>query len=70
LGSSTELAADGNDDGVVDGDDLLIWKEHFGAGGSAMATSSQVPEPASQLLAFGSCALLGGATRRQRFASC
>ena len=67
LGSTTSLAADGNDDGVVDGADLAIWKEHFGAGGgSGLATNSVVPEPTALLAAAQTLlALLAIAPRRR-----
>ena len=32
LGSSVNLAADGNANGVVDAADLVVWRTHFGAG--------------------------------------
>jgi hypothetical protein len=70
LGSTTSLAADGNDDGVVDGADLAIWQEHFGAGGgSAVASNASVPEPAGLALAALGLAVLAGGKRVRRIAS-
>ena len=68
LGSTTDLAADGNDDGVVDGDDLLIWKQRFGTRVSALAATSQTPEPDAQLLALAAGAVTAWIGRRGRFA--
>src|SRR5690606_8428692 len=52
LGSTTELAANGDDtgpsQGVIDQADYLVWKTHFGSTLSAaqlIATSVAVPEP-------------------------
>ena len=45
LGSTTQLAADGNNDGIVDAADYTIWRDHLavpGAGGLGT-----VPEPVS-----------------------
>ncbi len=66
LGSTTSLAADGNDDGVVDQADLAIWQEHFGTGGATLATNSVVPEPEALLAATQTLlALLAIAHRRR-----
>ena len=48
FGSTTSLAADGNDDGTVDAADYVIWRDNFGEGsGSAF---SAIPEPTSGIL--------------------
>ncbi len=59
FGSTTELQADGNGNGVVDGDDFLIWQRFVGrsvsTGASVVAVQS-VPEPSSLvLLSFLAC---------------
>lgn len=49
LGSTTNLAANGNDSGtsmnVIDEADYLVWKNNFGAIAAIKATSQAVPEP-------------------------
>jgi hypothetical protein len=45
LGSQSELAADGDDNGTVDAGDLAVWRENFGAVASAAAAGSVVPVP-------------------------
>jgi hypothetical protein len=48
-----DLAADGNGDGIVNADDLDVWK--FGFGGSPSRFGSLIPEPcAATLIAFAS----------------
>ena len=82
------IESDFNGDGAVDGLDLDVWKQGFGAnfdgadflawqrnlgvGGSSVASSTPVPEPAS-VMVFAGVALfiafaprLGGERRRER----
>jgi hypothetical protein len=68
VNSSTELAADGNQDGVVDADDLAIWQEQFGFGGSPPALAPAVPEPRAAWLAAAAAAAVTrrAALRRRR----
>jgi hypothetical protein len=64
LGSTTNLAADGNGNHIVDAGDYTAWEANFGASGSGAAHS--VPEqPTLVMLAFG--ALMVVATRRKQF---
>lgn len=62
LGSTTDLRADGNGNGTIDGplgagNDYEVWTTNYGA--SASASSSTVPEPtAAVLAALGVAALL------------
>jgi hypothetical protein len=64
-----ELAADGDGNRMVDGEDLEIWKMHFGTtGGSASSilNSAALPEPTSILMLFAGAlvSILGHARRR------
>jgi hypothetical protein len=52
FGSTTTLAADGNHDGVVDMADYVVWRSAASAGSGTLLTSTQVPEPASLVLAL------------------
>ena len=49
LGSTTNLAADGDGDGTVDPDDYAVWRDNFGAtrGGNPV---TPVPEPTTLAL--------------------
>ena len=49
FGSTTALAADGNNDGIIDAADYTIWRDHAGDAGSAAIAS--VPEPPSIYMA-------------------
>ena len=61
LGSTTQLAADGNGSGKIDAGDLDLWRSGFGSTVPAPPISA-VPEPSGLLLtAFGAALLL---TRR------
>jgi len=66
LGSMSNLAADGNGNGVVDAPDLDLWKMNFGAGAGAASTAA-VPEPAA-LGAMLVAALVVSRARRRRSA--
>ena len=60
VGVGTDLSTgDANDDNVVDGDDLDIWKGQFG---SAAVAAAPVPEPATALMAL--AAMIGAAAIR------
>lgn len=57
LGSTTDLRANGNKTGasatVIDNEDFVFWKSHFGAPGSGGAAGgTAIPEPGCCLLAF------------------
>lgn len=47
-GSITELAADGNGNGIVDAGDLSLWHAQFGLNESSTALVTAVPEPSSR----------------------
>ncbi|BBO33619.1 hypothetical protein [Lacipirellula parvula] len=64
FGSTVNLAADGNDNGIVDAGDLGVWKEHFGTGGSAAPTAAAIPEPSGVFLAVAGIVI--SSLRRQR----
>jgi hypothetical protein len=75
LDSIENLLADGDLDGVVDLDDLLVWRENFGitlplppyASGGGASNSRGVPEPATAALMVITSALLPVlAARRSR----
>jgi hypothetical protein len=55
FGSTTNLAADGNQNQIVDAADYTVWRDHF-SGASALASASSsahtVPEPAGAVLTF------------------
>jgi hypothetical protein len=65
VGVGTDLSTgDANDDNVVDGDDLAIWRDQFGPTAS-IAAVAQIPEPAgAALLVTGSIAMLAASRRR------
>ena len=65
VGVGTDLTTgDANDDNVVDGDDLAIWSDQFGAPPS-IAAVAQIPEPAgAAILVIGSIAMLATLRRR------
>lgn len=68
LGSTTNLAADGNGNRVIDAGDYLIWKNGFGAPsavGAVFPLGSAVPEPAS-IVMFSIATFLCAARRRRR----
>ena len=44
FGSRTALAADGNNNGIIDAADYAIWRDHLTAGSTG---ASAVPEPAT-----------------------
>jgi len=62
LGSTTNLAADGDQSGTIDTGDYTVWKSNFGftaGSGSGANANAGVPEPATLvLLLAGSLALL------------
>ncbi len=58
-----DLPADGDGNGVVDGGDMLIWQNNFGAGVTGAAAA---PEPSSAALAALSAMLIGMRGCRQR----
>jgi hypothetical protein len=49
LGSTLNLAADGNNNGIVDSEDLRLWMQGFGTRPASEATA--LPEPAALVLA-------------------
>jgi hypothetical protein len=66
LGSTTVLAADGNNDSVVDSADFDIWRAHFGDTASAnVGAATAVPEPTLLALVITS-AVAGGFRIRRR----
>ncbi len=64
FGSTTNLMADGNLDGVVDGLDLAIWETNYGMP-MPLPLQATVPEPSSLLL-FASTLLMSAMYRRRR----
>ena len=52
LGSTTNLAADGDGDGSVDAGDFAVWTTHFGqtVGSGSVNAKAAVAEPATALL--------------------
>jgi hypothetical protein len=55
FGSTGDLRADGNRDGVVDGADYAIWRNQLTSAGSAAAHEASVPEPSVSFLFFLAC---------------
>ncbi|MBA3480842.1 MAG: hypothetical protein H0T51_03410 [Pirellulales bacterium] len=55
LGSNSQLAADGNSNGVIDGGDLAVWRDRFGDVSSA-TSSHAVLEPVSLVIAIAGAA--------------
>jgi hypothetical protein len=48
LGSTTNLANDGNGNGVMDAGDYDVWKANFGNhSGSGASANAAIPEPAT-----------------------
>ena len=45
FGSTTNLDADGNHNGVVDAGDYTIWRDHLGEGILGAGSLASVPEP-------------------------
>lgn len=62
--SGLDLAADGDDDGDVDGNDFLAWQQTLGMTTPAAALSRAVPEPASGTLGLAAVSLLRVLARR------
>jgi hypothetical protein len=60
LGSTTNLAADGNHNDQIDAGDYDVWRANFGNhSGSGASANAAVPEPATlKLLLVGMLALL------------
>ena len=50
LGSTTNLAANGNGNSAIDAGDYGVWKQNFGSAGAASSSTSAVPEPGSAML--------------------
>jgi hypothetical protein len=69
FGSTTNLNADGNGDGVVDAADYVTWRSlsSGGGAGSGGLSSAAVPEPCTGLMAWAAITLIGSAAIRRRF---
>jgi hypothetical protein len=67
LGSTTNLAADANLNGVIDSGDYQLWKANFGAVsvGAGASAGTTTPEPGCRLLGLLAAAAIGAATRRR-----
>jgi hypothetical protein len=67
LTSTTQLAADGNRDNVINSGDLKVWLANFGriVGSPASAAATSAPEPSTLAIAAVS-ALIGGVARRAK----
>ena len=65
LGSTTNLAADGNGNNLIDGGDYTVWRGGFGQSAAlvAAARSVPVPEPATILLVAAAAVMLKVRTR-------
>ena len=67
FGSTSNLAADGNLNGVVDAADYVIWRDASPSGGSGSALgSAAVPEPSTTLIGLVAVMFLGGFSRSRR----
>jgi hypothetical protein len=68
LGSTANLAADGDGSGTIDEGDYLVWKEHFGTARELGAGLAAVvaPEPSAMLLALLAIAAGSGLRRNRR----
>jgi hypothetical protein len=64
FGSTSNLDADGNLNGVVDAADYVVWRDAASGGGSGSALgSAAVPEPNTVLAGLVAVTLLGGISR-------
>ena len=65
LGSSSNLVADGDGDGIIGTGDYNVWKMHFGEhSGSGAASAAAVPEPGSWLLFVAALLVLASPARQ------
>jgi hypothetical protein len=68
FGSTSNVDADGNGDGIIDAADYIVWRALYVAQlGSGALGSAAVPEPSTALLAWVTIALVSGAAARRRF---
>jgi hypothetical protein len=68
FGSTSNLNADGNGNGIVDAADYTIWRDRAsGGGGSGGLGLAAVPEPCTGLMAWVAIALVGSVVARRRF---
>jgi hypothetical protein len=58
FGSTEELAADGNVDGIVDAADYTIWRDRLSEVGGGALNASTVPEPSETLLGISALGFL------------
>ena len=66
FGSTMNLAAGGNGDGIVDAADYTIWRDHLGQHvGSGSGLAAPMPEPSAFLL-FGIATILIGIRKSRR----
>ena len=63
FGSTTELDADGNFNGVVDAADYTVWRDAASSAGGGSLAAGNVPEPGAILLLVTCFVLVGGASR-------
>jgi hypothetical protein len=60
FGSTENLAADGNADGIVNAADYTIWRDRTSGGaGSLSLGGAAIPEPSTSLIALAAVALVG-----------
>jgi hypothetical protein len=69
FGSTTDLRADGNQDGLINAADYTVWRDWLGVGATPSSGSgslARVPEPTTMVLLAAGIALIGITTRRRR----
>ena len=66
LGSTTQLAADGNNDLSVNSPDLAVWKSHYGQQAPSGVNAAGAPEPEGVQLSLIAVAALALLNRSQR----
>jgi hypothetical protein len=69
LGSTSDLGADGNSNGVIDAGDLQAWRSNFGAAGGGAAAIT-APEPGALALAAVAGAVVAAIQSRRRGRRC
>ncbi len=62
---TTNFMSDGNDDGLVDAADYVVWRKHLPPPASGAALDAAVPEPGALLLAVLGSLMFAAGRRRE-----